>query len=58
MLSVWAPRERFIVERLDGKTSPEAMAAEWTDRGEQPMVAAQVKVFVDQLRDQGLLTES
>ncbi len=56
--ATWAPRERFIVERLDGKTSPEAMAAEWTDRGEQPMVAAQVKVFVDQLRDQGLLAES
>lgn len=50
----WGPRERFIAERLDGKTSSEAIAAAWTDRGEKPMIAAQVKVFVDQLQDQGL----
>jgi len=51
----WGPRERFIVERLDGRTSPESIAAAWTDRGEQPMVAAQVKVFADQLRERGLV---
>ena len=51
----WGSRERFMVERLDGKRTPEAIAAEWTDRGEQPMIAAQVKVFVDQLADQGMV---
>lgn len=50
----WGPRERFIVERLDGRATPEAIAAAWTDRGEQPMVAAQVKVFADQLLASGL----
>lgn len=51
----WGPRERFIVERLDGTSSAEAIAAEWTDRGETPMVAAQVKVFVDQMSERGLV---
>jgi len=51
----WGERERFIAERLDGKTRSEAIAAAWTDRGEQPMIAAQVKVFVDQLAEQGLV---
>ena len=51
----WGPRERFIVERLDGAQTAEAIAAEWTDRGEQPMVAAQVKVLVDQMTERGLL---
>ena len=50
----WGPRERYIVEQLDG-TSYEAIAARWTDRGEQPMIAAQVKVFVDHLAEQGLV---
>jgi aryl-alcohol dehydrogenase-like predicted oxidoreductase len=50
----WGARERFIVERLDGAHNAEAIAAEWTDRGEQPMVAAQVKMFVDQLEENGL----
>jgi len=47
----WGPREQFIVERLDGTRSAEAIAAEWTDRGEQAMTAAQVKVFADALRE-------
>lgn len=51
----WGARERHIVERLDGARSYEAIAAEWTDRGEQPMVAAQVRVFCDQLAAQGLV---
>ncbi|HEU5262294.1 MAG TPA: aldo/keto reductase [Gemmatimonadales bacterium] len=51
----WGIRERFIIERLDGTTSYEAIAARWTDQGEQPMIAAQVKVFVDQLRDHDLI---
>ena len=51
----WGPRERFIVERLDGAASYEAIAAQWTDDADVPMIAAQVKVFVDQLTDQGLL---
>ena len=51
----WGERERFIVSRLDGKTRYEAVAASWTDRGEQPMSAAQVKVFVDQLAEHGLV---
>lgn len=50
----WGPRERYIVEQLDG-TSYEALAARWTDRGEQPMIAAQVKVFVDHLAERGLV---
>ena len=50
----WGERERFLAERLDGKTRYEAIAAEWTDRGDKPMIAAQVKVFVDQLVEQGL----
>jgi len=53
--ATWPERERFIVERLDGTASAEAIAAAWTDRGEQPMVAAQVKVFCDQLAEQGLV---
>jgi len=52
----WGARERFIVERLDGTTPYERVAAEWTDRGDAPLVAAQVKVFVEQLADQGLVT--
>jgi aryl-alcohol dehydrogenase-like predicted oxidoreductase len=52
--ATWGPRERFIVERLGGRATPESIAAAWTDRGEQPMVAAQVKVFADQLCEQGL----
>jgi len=55
LAKAWGARERFIVERLDGKTAYEAIAAAWTDRGEQPMIAAQVKVFVDQLADQGMV---
>ncbi|MGH2669307.1 MAG: aldo/keto reductase [bacterium] len=51
----WGERERFIVERLDGKARPEAIAAAWTDRGEAAMTAAQVKVFADQLDEQGLV---
>jgi aryl-alcohol dehydrogenase-like predicted oxidoreductase len=51
----WGPRERFIVERLNGIRTAEAIAAEWTDRGETPMVAAQVKVLVDQMSEGGLL---
>lgn len=45
----WGPRERFIVDRLDGRTPYEAIAAEWSDREEGLMIAAQIKVFVDQL---------
>jgi len=54
----WGPRERFIVERLDGRATPESIAAAWTDRGEQPMMAAQVKVFADQLRERGLASSA
>ena len=54
LAATWGPRERFIVERLDGKSSAEAIAAQWTDRGDKPMIAAQVKVFLDQLIAQGL----
>src|SRR3989442_948927 len=53
--ATWGERERFIIERLDGTASAEAIAAAWTDRGEKPMVAAQVKVFCDQLAEQGLV---
>jgi hypothetical protein len=51
----WGERERFIVERLDGKTSAETIAALWTDGHATPMVAAQVKVFCDQLAERGLV---
>jgi aryl-alcohol dehydrogenase-like predicted oxidoreductase len=55
LAAAWGERERHIVERLDGGTSYEAIAASWTDRGQQPMIAAQVKVFCDQLTEQGLV---
>src|SRR5574341_822979 len=55
LATTWDERERFIVERLDGRRSPEAIAAEWTDRGDTPMIAAQVKVFVDQLAERELI---
>jgi aryl-alcohol dehydrogenase-like predicted oxidoreductase len=51
----WGARERHIVDCLDGSTSYETIAAAWTDRGGEPMVAAQVKVFVDQLTERGLV---
>ena len=51
----WRSRERFIVERLDVTRSAESIAAEWTDRDDTPMVAAQVKVFVDQLAERELV---
>jgi aryl-alcohol dehydrogenase-like predicted oxidoreductase len=50
----WGDRERFIVERLDGRRSYEAIAAEWSAQADRPMVAAQVKVFGDQLAERGL----
>jgi aryl-alcohol dehydrogenase-like predicted oxidoreductase len=53
--AAWGERERFIVDRLDGKTSAETIAALWTDDHSTPMVAAQVKVFCDQLAEQGLI---
>lgn len=55
--AAWGERERFIVEHLDGARTPEEIAAEWTDRGGPPMIAAQVKVFTDQLRERGLVTD-
>ncbi len=56
LAAMWGERERFIVDHLDGAISYERVAAAWTDRGDTPLVAAQVKVFVDQLADQGLVT--
>jgi len=55
--SSWGPRERFIVDLLDGTETYEAIAARWTDGSAVPMVAAQVKVFADQLADQDLLDQ-
>jgi aryl-alcohol dehydrogenase-like predicted oxidoreductase len=52
----WGARERFIVDRLDGDHSAEAIAAEWSDDSDPPLVAAQVKVFVDGMVSRGLLT--
>jgi aryl-alcohol dehydrogenase-like predicted oxidoreductase len=51
----WGERERFIVERLDGRHTAEQIAAEWTDRGATPMLAALVKVFADRLVELGLV---
>lgn len=51
----WGERQRFIVDRLDGRTRAEAIAAAWTDQGGTPMLAAQVKVFVDGLVGRGLV---
>src|SRR5438093_3589656 len=45
--ATWGERERFIIERLDGQTSAETIAARWTDGNPTAMVAAQVKVFCD-----------
>src|SRR2546425_1246759 len=56
LAATWGERERFIVDRLDGATPYERIGAAWTDRGDAPLIAAQVKVFVDQLADQGLVT--
>src|SRR3989442_15488290 len=53
--AAWGERERFIVARLDGRTSAEAIAAAWSDGAAAPMIAAQVKVFCDQLAEQGLV---
>jgi len=53
----WGERERFIVERLDGRTRYEQIAAEWTARGQQPMITAQIRVLVDRLRDRGLVAQ-
>ena len=53
--ATWGERERFIVARLDGRMRYEAIAAECTDRGDKPMIAAQVKVFVDRLAEQGFI---
>jgi len=53
--ATWGERERFIVERLDGNASAETIAALWTDGHATPMVAAQVKVFCDQLAERGLV---
>ena len=55
LVATWGERERFIVERLDGKTSAETIAALWTDGHPTAMVAAQVKVFCDQLAERGLV---
>ena len=55
--SSWGPRERFIVDLMDGTETYEGIAARWTDSGDVPMIAAQVKVFADQLADQGLLDQ-
>ena len=52
----WAARERFIVERLDGTGSYEAVAAEWSDGERPPLTTAQVKVFADDLVDRELAT--
>src|SRR5437899_1952541 len=52
--TTWGERERLLVERLGGRTPSEAIAAAWTGRGDKPMIAAQVKVFVDQLADEGM----
>jgi len=53
--ATWGERERFIVARLDGKTSAETIAALWTDGNATPMVAGQVKIFCDQLAERGLV---
>ena len=55
--AAWGERERFIVARLDGATSAEAIAATWSDGAppDQPMIAAQVRVFCDRLAEQGLV---
>lgn len=53
----WGPRERFILERLDGRRSFEEIAAEWSEREEPPMVAAQVEVFADGLVEAGLAAD-
>ncbi len=50
----WGQRERFIVDRLDGSTTCESIAAAWSEQEEQPMITAQVRVFVDDLADRGL----
>lgn len=52
----WGERERFIVARLDGNTPYEAVAATWNDSREEQLTTAQVRVFVDALSEQGLVS--
>ncbi len=54
----WGPRERFIVEHLDGRWSYEGIATAWSDGRDDGMTTAQVKVFADQLIDRGLAASS
>ncbi|MGH2691966.1 MAG: aldo/keto reductase [Actinomycetota bacterium] len=51
----WEPRERFIVDRLDGTRTFEDIAAEWSESEGSQMIAAQVKVFSDDLLERGLV---
>jgi len=51
----WEPRERFIVEHLDGLTSCDSIAAEWSDGSEPALMGAQVRQFVDQLQAAGMV---
>src|SRR5256714_5672743 len=55
LASAWGLPERPARERLGGSHRHGAIAAEWTDRGGPPMIAAQVKVLCDQLAEQGLV---
>ncbi|MGH2711231.1 MAG: aldo/keto reductase [Actinomycetota bacterium] len=57
LASDWGERERFVVERLDGEHAYERIAAEWSSSRDQPMVAAQVKVFADDLAERGLVSD-
>lgn len=52
----WGGRELFIVERLDGATDYDVIAAEWSDNEESHLMGAQVRQFVDQLAAEGLVS--
>ncbi|MGI8425408.1 MAG: aldo/keto reductase [Actinomycetota bacterium] len=52
----WGGREQFIVDRLDGRTSYDSIAAEWSEAEDTHLMGAQVRQFVDQLAAEGMVT--
>jgi hypothetical protein len=49
-------REAFILRGLESGDPYEEIAEAWNARSDRPLISAQVKVFVDQLAELGLVT--
>jgi len=52
----WGGREKFIVDRLDGVTPYDEIAAAWSDANGSHLMGAQVRQFVDQLAAEDLVS--